>query len=462
MAVASLLASCGFAMADTTEIQVPKLTLDPKVITADAAPSEGLLMQALGKAGGADKTLSDLGITASGFIEGGYTVNHRQPTWSNVNGPRIIIPGPFNHEIGNHFMLNQLDFQISKTVDPSKGKFDVGGEIEFLYGTDAARIHSTGLGYNGSDPTDNNSPSDPRAVANVDPQYQFDIPQAFIDIGLPVGNGLTLRAGKFVTLLSYETIDPRNNPFYSHSYLFSAVPGTQTGILAIYPLNDQWKITAGLTRGWDIALEESQDASGRESCYPDLLGQIAYTPNKQLNVMFNFTSGPENAGDTSHYRTALDPVIIYKATDKLTLGLEGLYVYDGGRNSAHLSDPTSNVTHGYGDVWGAVAYAGYALNDYLTLNARAEKAHSYLNSPFFFDPAVAADAPFTPHGINAYEVTLGVTIKPMPKDPIGQNLSIRPEVRYDFTDSEDHKFYQAGNNTFKDQLTFGADFIFTF
>ena len=53
MAVASLLATSGSAMADSA----PKtsLSLDPRVLTADATVSDGLLMMGLGKAGaGAD------------------------------------------------------------------------------------------------------------------------------------------------------------------------------------------------------------------------------------------------------------------------------------------------------------------------------------------------------------------------------------------------------------------------
>ena len=61
--------------------------------------------------------------------------------------------------------------------------------------------------------------------------------------------------------------------------------------------------------------------------------------------------------------------------------------------------------------------------------------------------------------INVYSTTVGVTIKPLPKDPIGKNLSIRPEVRYDFSEDE---IFSAGNDSFKDQLTFGADIIFKF
>jgi hypothetical protein len=320
--------------------------------------------------------------------------------------------------------------------------------IELMYGSDAARIHSAGLGYNGSDSTDDHNPSDNwQTFANLWPTWQFDIPQAYVDVNLPVGNGLQLRVGKFVTLLSYETIDPRGNPFYSHSYLFNAVPFTHTGILGSYQVNDQLGLKLGISRGWDMATEDNNGSI-------DVLGQISYQINKQMNLVFNYTVGPENANDSSHYRVALDPILYWQATDALKLGLEVLYVYDGG-----LNGNAPSVSHAYGDVWGAALYAGYKINDNLTINGRIEKAHGLISS--VGGANWTEDANGLP-GLSAYEITLGVTVTPMPKDQYLKGLSIRPEIRYDFTDSTANKFYEASDNYYKDQLTFGCDVIFTF
>jgi len=434
MAVAGLLASCGFAMAETTEVKTPSLSLEPTVATAqDAGAPSAPLMMGLDKIGAA-KPLQDWGINIYGWVEAGYTYNHR-----HAGSSRPIAPGPFNHEVGNHFMLNQVDLRFERLVDSKK--FDVGGLVELLYGSDAARIHSTGLGYNGTDATDDGRPADEaRTFANYHPILQFDIPQAYVDVNIPVGNGLKVRAGKFVTLLGYETIDPRGNPFYSHSYLFSAIPFTQTGIMTFYSFNEQWSMALGVTRGWDIATEDTN------GCAIDVLGQVAYVPNKQMSFYLNFVSGPETAGDTSHYRTAINPIFVWQVTDKAKVGVEGLYVYDGSFQSFDNPITGMRVSHAYGDVWGAALYGQYVINDYVTANVRLEKAHTFL----------------TPSSTNFYEVTLGVTVKPLPKDPIGQNLSFRPEIRYDYC--EDHVFNNGSNDGrgFKDQLTFGCDVIFTF
>jgi hypothetical protein len=467
MAVAGLLATAGFAMADSAPVATPTLSLEPSVVTAvDEAPaapagthvtpapesaplgSDSLLMQALGKVG-AEKTLNDYGINVYGWVEGGYTYNHRHNT-NNLDG--LILPGPFNHEYGNHFMLNQLDLRIERLVDGKK--WDVGGLVEVMYGSDAAQIHSSGMGFNGSDPTDNNSPNDPKAVSNLHPTWQFDIPQAYIDIGVPVGNGLKIRVGKFYTLLGYEHVEAPANTFYSHSYLFSMIPFTQTGVLAFYNVTDQLSVAGGITRGWNQTLEDGGPELGSSDCAIDFLGQVTYKINNQWTATVNLSVGPQNFGDTSHYRTAIDPIVTWQATDKLSFAAEGLYVYDGGRNG----DALAGNSHAYGDNWGIALYGTYVVNDFVSVSTRLEKAH------FSTSQLGANNGGFGSQGIgndtNFYAITLGTTITPFPKDPIGKNLSIRPEVRYDYC--EDHVFDNGTGHTFKDQLTFGADVIFKF
>lgn len=437
-AVAGLLASSGMAMAEG-------LTIDPTVATADAAASKGLLMQGLDKVG-AGKAMDDCKLTLDGWIQSGYTYSHR-----HGSGTPVIFPGPFNHEIGNHYMLNQVVLRLIRDVDTKK--FDIGGQIEILYGTDGGPMHPYGgFGFNGSDRSDDNSPEDDVAVANLNPQFQFDIPQAYVRLNLPVGdNGLQIDIGKFATLLGYESFEAVNTPFYSHSYIFNAEPFTHVGVLANYQVNDQLGMKLGVTRGWDMATEDNN------GCAIDVIGQVSYQFSKTMSLAFNYSVGPENAGDTGHYRTALNPIFRWQATDQLLLAVEGLYAFDGGWNGV------PEDTHHYGDAWGAALYAGYKVNDYLTINGRAEKFHTNLAAQNFTS-ASRLGLEFDPVAISVYEITLGAAITPMPKDQYLKGLSIRPEIRYDFTDSTAYKFFPGGTGatTYKDQLTFACDVVFAF
>jgi hypothetical protein len=423
-AVVGLLATSGFAMADT-------LSIDPAVATPADAPSQGLLMQGLDKAG-MGKTLADNKITIDGWIQSGYTYDHRHGSGSASEG---IFPGPFNTEVGNHYMLNQFVLRLIKEVDTKK--FDIGGQIEIMYGTDSHVMHPYGgMGFDGNDRSDDTDPNEVR------PQYQFDIPQAYVTLNLPVGaNGLQINIGKFATLLGYESFDAISTPFYSHSYIFNVEPLTHVGVLASYQVNDQLGMKLGVTRGWDMATEDNN------GCAIDVIGQVSYQFNKEMSLAFNYSVGPENAGDTAHYRVALDPILRWQATKELSLALEGIYVFDGGWNGAEAFDH-----HAYGDVWGAALYAAYKVNDNFTVNGRVEKVHGLL-------PSLVNST----GGASVYEATLGVAITPMPKDQYLKGFQIRPEIRYDFVDSSiNTPFVGGAGRSFKDQLTFACDVIFAF
>ncbi len=445
LSIAGLLLTSGARAADLSST---KLSLNPTVITADdeGLEDKGLLMMGLDQVG-AGKTLEAAKISIYGWVETGYTYNHRH---SSASSGTVIIPGPFNHEWGNHYMINQVDLIMERGI--STDKFDVGGLIELLYGSDAARLHATGLGYSGSDPTDDNSPPDSLAVDNLHPIQQFDIPQVFLNINLPIGpQGLQIIVGKWITLLGYEYVDPTQNAFYSHSYLFSAVPGTQTGILTSYHFTDRFAMKLGISRGWDVALEDNNGAI-------DVVGQISNKFSDSFEALLTFNVGPENAGDSSHYRTVINPTIYNQVNEKLKLGFEGLYVYDGGYNG-NVPGFSDGRTHAYGDTWGVALYAGYQVNDFITLNARAEKAHGLLST---FAGVNLFDGFGTIPALSVYEITLGATITPFPHDKYLKGLMVRPEIRYDFTDSSAFPIYSAHDTTYKDQLTIAADVILKF
>lgn len=409
LAACTLLAGASLAKAETT----PALTLSPSVVHLDEAAPRGLLMQGMDKIG-AGKTLDEYGINIYGWDQSGYEGNLRN------NASSSSRPNPFTTEPGNHYQHNQLVLRVEKQVDLKK--FDVGGMVELMFGTDSNYTQANGMQIQ------TNGAKHLQDSDNVGEHNILDIPQAYIDIAIPVGNGLKVRAGKFVTLLSYETIAAPNNPFYTHSYVFNAVAFTHTGVLATYAFNDQWAVTGGVTRGWNQSTEDNNGAV-------DFLGQAAWTPNKKLTALLNLSVGPQDNNDTSHYRTTINPVISYKLTEKLTVAADALYTYDGGA-----------AAPGYGDQWGAALYAGYELTDMFTLNGRGEMFHD--------DTSMISVT-----NTNVYEITAGVTITPMPTNKYLKGLKIRPEIRYDYCED---KAFMAGNNSYHDNWTVGADLIMSF
>ena len=67
-----------------------------------------------------------------------------------------------------------------------------------------------------------------------------------------MGAGLTLKAGKWATLIGYEGYESPKDLNFSRSFLYTlGTPYTNTGLLATYPFAKWFSATIGLTNGWD-------------------------------------------------------------------------------------------------------------------------------------------------------------------------------------------------------------------
>jgi len=386
------------------------------------APTPGLLMSLLGKAGLA-QPLDKAGINIYGYIQAGYFHDFSVP--GTGHGPTFI---GFN-SYKDAAILDKVSLSAERTVDPTKKKLDFGFHVEGIYGADAAFVHSNGL------------------LDSQTGRHQGDLLQAYVDVTLP-GLPVRIRAGKWIELAGFEQFganiygafgDPAR-ALYSYSYQFLyAEPETQTGVLVTYVLNPQWSFDAGFTRGWNQSI---QDANG----VLDFLGRITFTPSDKTSITFVMTEGPEfptgfghnlPKGDPHHWWTALDLVVTQKITEKLSLGLGVDYVY---------ASQIPGLTGG-GKQWGGVAgYVSYAINPHFTLNTRLEWYNDSANG--FSNGA--------PVSANYFEITAGVAIKPFPNDKFLSKLLLRPEFRYDH--STKPVFDSGGRN----QWTFSADALFTF
>ncbi len=372
-----------------------------------SAINEGLNQAGIGK------WLGDSGIKVSSFIEGSYTYNLDNPA-GKVNAGRVF---DFEHDAPR---MNQLELMIQKPVDVAAaakaGKFDWGFGVDMMYGADGRLIHANGLsGYNHV----------------THPINQFDLTQAYVEFALPWMGGWDVKAGKFVTLMGYETINPTSNPFYSHSYSFGfGIPFTQTGVLVGKTIGDNLSVTAGITRGWDQATKDNNGTI-------DGTGQVKWTINPDTALVVNFNVGPEMFHNNHDYRYVINPILSWgtpnNAKNPWMFALDGLFAWE-----EHANISTGKTARWY-DVTG---YIGYKINDMITVNGRAEWFRDEGGSRLGLDTSV-------------YEFTVGATIKPMPNDKWLGNLSIRPEFRYDLSNKDG---FDGG--TKKHQETLALDAIF--
>jgi hypothetical protein len=340
------------------------------------------------------------GIAVYGFVEGSFT-------YAASNPPDDFITGRVFDFESDQLTLNQIDLTVEKVA--ATDKFDVGFKIEGIYGSDARLIHSNGLNFYSS-------------TLDLSPENQFDLVQAYVDVGL--GNGWLVRGGKMVTHMGFETINPTTNPLYSHTYLFGfAIPFTHTGVMVFKTVNDQLTLMGGISRGWDQALEDNNDSI-------DYMGQVKYVFNDKTTAYLNVITGPEQDDNNSDYRTVIDGILTYAATDKCSLTLNGDYGFEP------IGDDDASW-------YGLAIYSGYKFCDEATLNVRAE---------WFNDEDGARGI-----GDTVYEGTLGVAIKPWAHDDLGSNFVIRPELRIDYSENG---IFDGGTDYY--QFTAAVDAIFSF
>jgi hypothetical protein len=316
------------------------------------------------------------------YIENSYTFNLTGAGRDATNELRL-------YDFDEGYTFNMAEFSIKK--DPSQ-KYWWGYGLVVTAGLDAQKNHSLGI-FRDKDDT--------FPFRNT---RKYDLQEAYVSVMLPIGEGLTLKGGKFVTLLGYEVIESPNNLNFSRGYLFAlAIPLTHTGGLISYTFNEQFSMTAGVVLGWDNSKDNNHGVS--------YTGQFATTPIKDLTANLNWIVGPEQNDTNAKQRAVLDLVVNYTGLKNTTLGLNVDYGFE--EKEAFL---TSLGTRQDTDAvwWGVAGYAAYDFTDWFRLAFRQE----------FFRDQNGARTGFG-NEVNLFSSTLTAQFK------IWKGLVARLEYRHD-------------------------------
>ncbi|HWM25655.1 MAG TPA: porin [Chthoniobacterales bacterium] len=363
-----------------------------------------------------------------GWVESSFTGNFASPE-DNQNFGRLF------DDRSNEFVMNQAVITAERALEPNAG-FDWGFKLQLMFGTDARYIHSLGMRYH-------------QAGTGL---YQGDIPEAYLSLHLPVltEGGLDVTLGKFISLEGAETVDPRNNALYSHTYIFNfGIPANHTGALFTLHTTSWLDLIAGVTRGVNTSLDDNNDS-------PAFHGGIGLNLNEGKIVALASTHiGPETSGNDSDLRYFNDVAITWKITSKLTSITDINYTRDGGADA---------------DAYGVAQTLTYAINDTLIAAVRGEiwRDDKGFYVAQFAHPgdalrALGGEPTVDPRSIGGARttygaLTVGLNIKlPVPK-PF-TNLTIRPELRVDHSFSDTHPFNDSSDNTL---FTAALDAILTF
>jgi hypothetical protein len=352
----------------------------------------------------------------SGWVETGFTGNFDSPE-DKQNFGRLL------DDRSNELVVNQTVVNFERALDPELG-LDWGFRLQLLFGTDARYLHSLGMRHH-------------QAGTGM---YQGDIPEAFLSLHLPVATkgGIDVQLGKFITLIGVESVDPRNNSFYSHTYIFNfGVPTSHTGALFTLHATDGVDLMAGFTRGINTSIDDNNDALGFHGGFNLEMkeGNVALAGSTHI--------GPESDDNNTDLSFVNGLALTWKIHDQLTSITEINYVRDNAEGV---------------DAYGAAQYLTYAFNETVAASIRGEvwRDDKGFYVAQYADPLDAVrDPTLDPRSVAGARttyaaLTVGLDIRvPMPK-PLTE-LRIRPELRADrafhdktaFNDSGDDRMFTA-------------------
>lgn len=255
--------------------------------------------------------------------------------------------------------------------------------------------------------------------------HDYDLQQVYASWVAPLGKGVHIDAGKFVTPFGYEVIEGYDgyNDNQSRSFLFGfAIPFTHTGLRVGYSFTDAVTGTLMVVQGWD----NWHDNNDKES-----IGlQIALTPTPAWCVYVTAMGGPEQKDDDQHDRFLYGLTSTWKPRDELTFGLDTVYGTEQGL-----------LVGGESAAWsGAAAYFRYDLSSTFSLALRTE----------VFDDG---------DGVRTgTEQTLkGLTLTPAFK--LGEHCVLRGDLRRDWSDED---VFEDHSGLAQSQTTVSAALLFLF
>lgn len=297
-------------------------------------------------------------------LPGGATLNYTVDSYYGYD---------FNHPIGrveylraydvlsNSFSINQADVVLALDPDVEAGRrYGVRVDLQFGQATASAA----------------GNPAN-----EVRPEIYRNLFQAYGTYVVPVGKGLTLDFGKWVSSLGIEGNYTKDQINYTRSFHFNYLPYYHTGLRANYKVNDKLAVSYWVVNG--------TGQGEATNSYKDELFGFAVHPTKDIAWNVNYYIGQDHpdvaaaTGCTVPLQPGLcvqeinpapdgkqhifDSYITWNATPKLSLTLEGDYLIS--RQWAKAAPGQSSAPS---HVIGGVGYARYQLTPRMALAGRGE------------------------------------------------------------------------------------------
>ncbi len=351
------------------------------------------------------KLTKDLGIDFGGWVSAGFSWNTGDPS-DGTNGPVTFA----NRDL--EFQMNQLNLFISEEATAGDN-YDLGFRADVMFGTDPQQgAQATGL--------------DTKLLDSMSSRYDIAIPQLYAELYAPIGNGVTIKAGHFYTIIGNETVTSPDNFFYTHAYTMQyGEPFTHTGFLAETALTDSINFRAGAVNGWDNFNSVSDDAWS-------YIGGADWTSADGATSL-TVAAVVGDVVDDSNTATTERWVYSVVATHDFS-------------DSLHLL-----IQHDQGEDTGNVEASWYGVNSYITYDV-SDNLGVAIRGEWFQDGGRVTSTTATTAGTDYYAITGGVNYS------VTNWMKVRPEIRYDWAGGKN----AFDNSTKDDQLLVSIDTVITF
>jgi hypothetical protein len=352
------------------------------------------------------------GVNLTALVDGYYQYNANHP----VDG---TYTEPFTN-VNSQFMLNLLEVQLDKPVDRSS---PLGFRVAMGFGNAMTQIE------NSSNFALKTGVSDGNATTT---QY---LKEGYLSYMAPIGKGLQIDFGKFVTPAGNEVIESNQNWNYTRGLLFyDAIPYYHFGARVKYTFNDKFSITGLATNGWNNVLSTNTGKTGGFSA--------SWNATKKITLTETYLTGPRDAfatGNNSSWNNLADTVVAYNPTSKLSVAGEFDYDHQG------LSAAENYTGTGGADYTGVAGYVRYAVSSKTAVAGRYEYLNDHDGLALGINGGLAvAGYPF-PSG-NSLPVGVGGHDHPQEftgtlERTFANHFITRLEYRHDFSN---HDIFEVG------------------
>lgn len=323
----------------------------------------------------------------SGFVTTSFFHDSSEPSAANGH----VIPGYLWNRVNDNFSLNKVKLTFaSAPVEQSGDKFDVAYRASFIAGQDAPIVNSksgvTGFDY---------------------------LREAYLEMNVPVGTGLNIKAGELISLLNYESGDggAANNNFSQGFQWFFTGNGPAAGVQAGYNFCDQVGAKIRVQNGLYAGPIDNNNAK-------TVVASINLKPCNDLWVTGTGFVGREDVGFAQDVYGA-EVLAGYNVTSQLNFGTELDYF-----NFYQHDAPTSPLP-GHNSVYSGGLWSSYWFVKELGLAVRAE----YLSDKHGVDISGGALGLMNPVGTGQDITSVALTLNYLPIS----RIKIQPEIRWDHT-----------------------------